>query len=197
MSPLPSPPSLSRRAALACGFGAALALAGCQNPQTTDAPANGSADAATASTGYATGQVYDREIRSVALPVFENRTFYREVEFNLTEALSKEIEARTPYKIAPSGAADTLLSGTILTVKQRPLSRTFGTGTPQEVQVVVTASFEWKDLRSGRIIRKRSRISGSGQYIPRRGVGEPFEIGQLGAIDELSREIVAVMRNDW
>ena len=47
--------------------------------------------------GYGSGEEFDESIRSVAVPIFENRTFYRETEFRLADALVKEIEHRTPY----------------------------------------------------------------------------------------------------
>jgi len=148
-------------------------------------------------TGYTTGGTYDESIRSVALPIFDNRTFYRELEFNLTEALAKEIEHRTPYKIAASGSADTQLTGTILSVDKRMISRTFETSVTQEAQMRVVASFEWKNLRTGEIIRKRGRLSGVAEYVVTQPVGETEQVARHAAVAELARELVSLMRSDW
>lgn len=147
--------------------------------------------------GYSTGEDFDESIRSIAVPIFENRTFYRETEFKLTEALAKEIEARTPYKVTKAGSADTALTGTVINVTQRMLSRDRGTGLPQEVQVTVVVSFEWKDLRTGKVIRQRSRFEGTGEAISTYPAGEPIEVAKISAIQELAKQIVSVMRNDW
>jgi hypothetical protein len=147
--------------------------------------------------GYAAGETYDDSVRTVAVHIFENRTFFRDVEFKLTEALAKELESRTPYKVARAGGADTILTGTVMSVDKRLLSREFTTGVPQEVQVVVVASFEWKDLRTGEIRRKRSRVEGTGEHIPTRPLSEPFEVARHAAVAELAREIVSAMRKDW
>ena len=147
--------------------------------------------------GYHAGELFDTSIQSVAVPIFENRTFYREMEFKLSEALTKQIEQRTPYKVVGEAGADTVLTGTVTRVEKKLLSRQLKTGLPQEVQVVVVASFEWKDLRSGRILRRRTRIQGTGEHIPTLPAGEPFEVARHAAIDELAREIVSVMREDW
>ncbi|MEX0741286.1 MAG: LptE family protein [Phycisphaeraceae bacterium] len=147
--------------------------------------------------GYTTGEAFDESIRTVALPIFDNQTFYRETEFRLSEALAKEIEHRTPYKVTAAPGADTIVRGTIVSVDQRLLSRTFEGGLTQEAQVIVTVTLEWKDLRSGEIIRQRSRLTGTGEYIPSRGVGEPFQVAQHEAVAELAREIVSLMRSDW
>jgi len=148
------------------------------------------------SSGFRMEGLYDTNIRTVAVPIFDNRTFYREVEFKLTEALTKEIESRTPYKVTRATGADTVLTGTVLNVDKRLLSRQFETGLPQEVQVVVTVNFEWKALRSGTVLRKRSRFRGTGEYIPTPPYGEPFEVGQHEAVSEVARDIVSVMRID-
>jgi hypothetical protein len=147
--------------------------------------------------GYSGGELYDESVQTVAVPIFENRTFYRGVEFNLTEALTKEIEQRTPYKVVAGASADTILTGTVLTVDKRLLSRDFESGVPQEIQVAIVASFEWKDLRSGQIRRMRSRIEGTGEYIPTKPLSEPLEVARHAAVGELAREIVSAMRDDW
>jgi len=88
------------------------------------------------------------------VPNFDNRTFDREVEFELREALIKEIEQRTPYKVVRTpGAADTLLEGTVVEVQRSAISRQQGTGLPQEVEVTVMVDFVWRDLRSGEDLR--------------------------------------------
>jgi hypothetical protein len=146
--------------------------------------------------GYNAKPLYDTSIKTISLPIFANRTFYREVEFQLTEALTKQLEQTTPYKVVSSGG-DTQITGTILSVDQRLLSRTLDAGVPQEVQVIVVAAYEWKDLRTGKIIRKRSELAGSGEYVPTNPVGEPIEIARHAAVSELAQQIVATMQTDW
>lgn len=147
--------------------------------------------------GYTSGELYPEDVRTVAVEIFESRPFDQGVEFDLTEAVVKEIELRTPYKVVARSGADTALDATITDVDRRLLSRTPEAGIPQEVQVTVTLSFEWKDLRSGQVLRKRSRLSGTGEFIPTRGVGEFYEHAQHEAVAEIARDIVSVMRRDW
>ena len=61
--------------------------------------------------GYHYAEVYPAGYATVAVPIFENKTFEREVAYDLTEAIIKEIEQRTPYKVADLAHADTLLRG--------------------------------------------------------------------------------------
>ncbi|MDX1564139.1 MAG: LptE family protein [Phycisphaeraceae bacterium] len=147
--------------------------------------------------GYGQRDLYDPNIRTVSVPIFKNKTFQRDVEFMLTEALKKQIESRTPYKVTASGSADTILHGTVVGVRTRGLSRDFDSGLVQEAELLVTVSIEWKDLRDGKTLRKRQSVTGSGTYVPTRGVGEPVEKAYHQAIEQLSWQILAAMRRDW
>jgi hypothetical protein len=147
--------------------------------------------------GYRSTGTFPDEVSNVALDILSNQSFYREAEFAVTEALGKRIESQTPYKLVSRQAADSLISGSIGSVNQRVLSRTFDGGVPQETQVTITVAFEWKDLRNGQVIRRRSTISGSGEYVPARQAGQPFELALRLAADEVADQIVSVMRDDW
>lgn len=149
------------------------------------------------STGFKPAEFVAPDAKTISVPIFANDSFYRGVEFDLTEALIKEIELRTPYKVVRGTAADTTLTGNVRAVKQRVLSRAFEGGIGQEIQVSVAANFEWLDMRSGKVLRKRSRVIGTGEYIPARAVGEPLQTGVHDAVSEIARDIVSTMYSDW
>ena len=136
-------------------------------------------------------------MQTVAVPIFENRSFERELEFELTEALIKEIELRTPYKVTRGGRADTMLSGSILSVERRTLTRSTATGLDAESQVQMIVSFEWKDLRTGEILRSRKSVQAEGRHVVTRPVGEPVEVARHEAVARISRRLVSLMRDDW
>ncbi len=147
--------------------------------------------------GYSTRELFPTQYQSVAVPIFQNQTFYRTLEFDLTEAVIKELEQRTPYRTQPAPRADTLLQGTITNVQTRRLSRTRDTGLPQEIEVEVTLNFTWTDQRTGEIIIDRRGFSGIGRYIPTTPVGESLGVGQQAAAQRLARDIVSSLRGDW
>jgi len=147
--------------------------------------------------GYHSEPPFSTSVATVAVPIFENETFERGVEYELTEALVKEIELRTPYKVVGEATADTVIEGTVVSANRRLFSRTPDAAVPQEAQFAVAARFQWKDLRNGEVLARRGRLSGSGEYVPTRPAGESFETAQHGAVSELARGIVAVMRSDW
>lgn len=147
--------------------------------------------------GYATKDLYPPEVRSVAVPIFENRSFYRGAERDLTEALVKQIELRTPYKVVGRGGAETVIEGVIVEVRQDQLSRRRPGGLPQEMQVAMVVDFEWKNLRTGHVVRERRGLTAVGRYVPTRPLGEPYEVAQHQAAEAMADAIVNTMRADW
>ena len=63
--------------------------------------------------GYTTRPNYDCSIHTIRVPIFKTKIFNQGVEFQLTQAVIREIEAKTPYKVVSSGNADTELTGKI------------------------------------------------------------------------------------
>src|SRR5471030_299804 len=62
--------------------------------------------------GYTTRPNYDPGIRTVHVPIFKHDTMRQGLEFELTKAVVREIEAKTTFKVVSGGHADTELTGT-------------------------------------------------------------------------------------
>src|SRR5258706_10113744 len=87
--------------------------------------------------GYQWHSLYREDIKTVAVPIFQNKDYRRGEEFQLTKALVTQIEAKTPYKVVAREKADTILEGEITSVKVRRLSNNPRTAIPQENLYVV------------------------------------------------------------
>ncbi|MBL4700925.1 MAG: LptE family protein, partial [Phycisphaeraceae bacterium] len=140
--------------------------------------------------GYTQLDLFSKEYQSVAVPIFQNKTFYRGVEFDLTEALIKEIELRSPYKVTLSGSAQTILEGQIVSISQNRLSRTQEGGLVQEIELQMVVNFLWKQQVDGKVLRRRDGIIAIGRYVAATPISEPFETGQHVAVQEMAKRIV-------
>jgi hypothetical protein len=147
--------------------------------------------------GYSFKSTHPDDVATIAVPIFENTTYNRGVEFDLTDALIKEIEARTPYKVTSLERADTMLTGRIRSVELEQLSKSPLTGLSEEVIVTVTIDFEWQDLQTGKPRLRRESFAGHGLFVPSRPTGERIELGKLAAVEQLARDVVAEMRGAW
>lgn len=147
--------------------------------------------------GYAHQAIYPDNIATVSINILDNRTFYQGVEFDLTEALIKEVEMRTPYKVVREGAADSVITGVVSNIEQNRVSRNSNGGLVQELEVRLSADLVWTDSRNNEAIRDRRGITSVGRYIPSTPVGEPYQIAQHEAVQRLAERFVSAMRADW
>jgi hypothetical protein len=155
---------------------------------------NGQVDSSPNSS-YKWSSLYREDINTVAVPIFANKDFRRGLEFNLSSAVVKQMEAHTPYHVAPSERADTILEGEIVSIDLTTLSRDVRTNVPQQQLYLMTVNFRWKDLRSGRILLERRNFQ---QTAPFAGVlGEGEFIGAQAAVGKLALAIVEEMQADW
>ncbi|MFL5328108.1 MAG: LptE family protein [Gemmataceae bacterium] len=117
--------------------------------------------------GYTTQPNYDECIKTVYVPIFENKTFRRGLEFDVTRAVIREIESKTPFKVVddPNGA-DTELRGTIVNFTKNILNRN-QLNEQRETETVLTVGIVWKDLRSGEILSQpRPKTMGGPAFGP-------------------------------
>lgn len=116
---------------------AALGLPACQS------------DGALSLLGYTTRPNYDPGIRTVYVPIFKNLTYRKGLEFDLTRAVVREIEAKTPYKIVSDrSCADSELTGTIISVTKSLLNIN-QLNEVRQAETTLSVEVVWRDLRAG------------------------------------------------
>lgn len=147
--------------------------------------------------GYSFASSHDSSIRTVHVPMFSNPTFARGIEAELTDAIIKEIQRTTPWKVADGAVAETILSGSITSASMRNLTDNRVSGMAQELSYTLTVDFDWVEVRSGRTLVSRRSFSAADTFVPTPGVGERLDVAQHGAVSQLARDIVAELRSPW
>jgi hypothetical protein len=149
----------------------------------------------TPESGYRWNSLYREDIQTVAVPVFTTVDFRRGIEFRLTEAVIKQLEAHAPYKVVAKERAETILEGAVTAVRVGTISKDFETNLPREQGLTITVDLTWKDLRSGRILMQRRGLQQDGSFYPSLGEGE--WTGAQQAIEKFALVIVQEMQADW
>lgn len=74
--------------------------------------------------GYRVGQqaLYRPDIHTISVPIFESNSFRRNLGEQLTEAVVKEIQLKTPYRVVSGDRADSVLRGRILYEGKRTIA---------------------------------------------------------------------------
>jgi len=162
-----------------------LSLSGCGYTHTGDDPSG----------SYQWRSLYREDVKSVAVPIFTNKTFRRGVEFALTKAVVTQIEAKSPYKVVPKERADTILEGQIVEIRLQNLSSESNLAIPQEQLYVLTVDLIWKDLRTGRILMERKNFQQTTTFYPTLGEGE--FVGSQQSVEKLAIGITQELQANW
>ena len=146
--------------------------------------------------------LFPEGIETVYVPVFASNSFRRQLGEELTEAVIKEIERRTPFKVVASPSADTVLIGTLTTETKHLIFETT-TGDPRESEVNLAVKVSWTDQR-GRPVRDiplvpvpaaAIDISAASDLVPE--VGQSVATAHQRAIQRLAEQIVSLMEKPW
>jgi hypothetical protein len=154
--------------------------------------------------GYQVGNqtLYPTEIRTVYVPMFKSTSFRRNLGERLTEAVIKEVENRTPYKVVNDPTADSTLSGTIVQESKVVLVPNLS-GDAREVQAGMNVRVSWVD-RKGRMLRNDkmiplpneiAEVGGTGDIVAE--VGQTVATAQQQAICRIAQQIVGLMEKPW
>jgi hypothetical protein len=170
--------------------------------------------------GYTTRPNYDTGIRTVYVPIFENKTMqagpWRGLERQLTDAIVKQIELKTPYKVVGSRArADTELIGTIVVTNKTLINRN-QLNEIREGETAVQVEIFWRDLRTGEVLSRPATktppgtppppvdpnkpppvvlVSSFGRFIPE--LGESVATALKQNCDRMAVQIVSMMERPW
>jgi len=146
--------------------------------------------------GYSNESLFPEEVSSVCVEMFDNRSFRRGVEYELSDALGKRIEVESPYKIISNrDRADTVLSGQIVRISTSVLSSERKTGRALEKEVELWATVNWKNLKTGELLIDNESVHASASYSEWQNQG--FRYASALAANNLARRIVELMERKW
>lgn len=184
---VPNTNSLSRRSAL-CQLGVGLlaltklaTISGC---------------------GYTVGAPFANNVRTVHVPTFQCTDFRRGYEQQLTEAVQKQIQMRTPYRLAKEPGADTRLTGRIVGIDKR-LTNQNKYDDPRELELALGVEVKWEDLRTGQVINQQTvplagnaaQLLGTASFAPE--PGQSMATATQDTVNGLARQIVGLMEVPW
>jgi len=146
--------------------------------------------------GYSNESLFPQKVDSICLEMFDNQTFRRGTEYELSDALSKRIEVETPYKIVSSrDRADTVISGQIVSIAEFALSTERETGRVLEKELELKALVNWKNLMTGELLIDNQSVRASASYSEYQQ--QDFKYASSLAANNLAQKIVELMETKW
>jgi outer membrane lipopolysaccharide assembly protein LptE/RlpB len=135
--------------------------------------------------GYSFKPLTRGGVRSVHVPIFENDSRRREIEFPLTEAVARELR-RAGYRLAAAGSADAHLLGRISEVEETIQSED-PAGSLAQGRITVKVRYQLVKPDRRKVIAEGEAAEG-GEVIFARGENRPQGLDR--AVLELARAIV-------
>jgi len=133
-------------------------------------------------------------IRTVGVEFFENRTVEAGLEEQLSRAISDRLVAQSQLRYASSRVADAVVRGTIVEVREEPL--TYTGAQASRYQVTITAQAEVWDRVRRRALWERDVVRGQGTYDPTTGLAGR-EAAYSQAVREVAQHIVDGLLSGW
>jgi len=154
--------------------------------------------------GYMVGpdSLYPQHIHTVYVPIFESDSLRRQLGERLTEAVMKQIELQTPYKVVGTPDADSTLQGRII-AEGKHVQIENRWDEPREILYRFQIQVRWVDYR-GQVLREQTIVpsaetevllAGTSLLVPEQG--HSVAVAQQKAIERLARQIVGMMEAPW
>ncbi len=148
--------------------------------------------------GYHVGPVLKADYKSVAVPMFKDKTLHPQLEAQITNAIIKRLQTDGTLLVESNPRADVILTGEITDYRRTSLrSETQDTGTPSEYRITITAKIEARDRRTGKMVFGPTELSGHGDvFIGSDLQSADFQVLPLVA-DDLARQVVSLLVESW
>lgn len=151
---------------------------------------------------FGSASMFRPGIRTVHVPIVRNDTFRHDLGVRLSEALVKEIDRRTPYKVTGDPNADSTLSCRITNESKRVLTET-SSDDPRALDAALAVQATWT-ARNGELLMQNSvipsnefaiRFGQDSRFVPE--AGQSVDTATQVAIENLAERIVSQMEMRW
>ena len=146
--------------------------------------------------------LYAPDVTTVYVPMIESDSFRRDLGERLTEAVIKEIELKTPYKVVGTPNADSILAARLMG-ERKLLEFENQNDDPRALEYALTAQVTWINRRQQPLAPMNSiplpadfiPITQTATMLPEPGQSDAS--AQQQAIQRLAEQIVATMEEPW
>ncbi|HCA48980.1 MAG TPA: hypothetical protein DEP12_01150, partial [Planctomycetaceae bacterium] len=117
-------------------------------------------------TGYQLGNqtLFRPDIRTVHVPIVQSESFRRGLGERLTEAIVKEIELRTPYKVVDASNADSIFQARLVDEHKRVIAEN-QFDEARDIETLMILEVSWLDRQGQQLIQRTEIPLDEGIYI--------------------------------
>jgi outer membrane lipopolysaccharide assembly protein LptE/RlpB len=147
--------------------------------------------------GYSTTSRTAKDIKSIYVPFFENKTPEPSLEISVTERIIQYLVTDNTLDVVPENAADAVLDGQIVEFKNQPFSFNQNLNA-EEYHVVIRVVATLFNRRTNEPIWKDRAFVGDGSYfIEQVEGGSTYDDAVEESIKEITDRILNLTVQDW
>lgn len=147
--------------------------------------------------GYRVGSLLPKDIKTVAVPMFENKTPEPELEVMVTNGIIQEFITDGSLQVVEEENADTILLGEIIDYRREPIRYTKEEIT-REYRLVIAVRLVFKDQRHNEVIWENPRVEGETTFFVGTSLPESERANLPNAIKDLAHDVVEkVVEGGW
>lgn len=153
---------------------------------------------------FGNSTLYRPDVRTVHVPVITSSSFRRHLGERLTEAVVKQVELATPYKVVNERQADSVLIVHLVDDSRHTLAETRNDD-PRDIGIDLYAQVTWTDRRGNVLCQCPSGdvpmpaltfdMTQSANLVPE--AGQSMSTAQQEAIQAMAQQIVAQIETPW
>lgn len=152
--------------------------------------------------GYVIGPAFPTAVQTVYVPVIKSNSNRREIEYQLTEAVQREIKQRSGIRLAKPPYAQTQLKVEVVELTKNMLGET-QFDDPRELQMRLAVNATWEDLRTGQILARQQldlapavrQVEATGEFTPE--LGHSMATANQVAVKDVAAKVVDLMEFAW
>jgi hypothetical protein len=143
--------------------------------------------------GWTTGSLVRDGLQKIYVPYFQNDTYYRGIEVDLTGQVLARIQERTDLHLVDRQSAEMILDGRIVDYEQRIVSEDVDNRT-QESSAIMTVNVKLIRASDGTLIDE-AVLRDRAEFFP--DFGESLESSQADSFKRLSYRILNVVEKGF
>ena len=147
--------------------------------------------------GYSTTSRTAKDIKTIYVPFFENKTSEPNLEISVTERIIDNLVQDNTLKVVSENAADAVLDGEIVGFKNQPFSFNQDLNA-DEYHVVITVVVTLFNRRTNEPIWERKNFVGDGSYFLEQVESQrTFDDAVQESVREITERILNLTVQDW
>jgi len=147
--------------------------------------------------------LYAPDVSTVYVPMIESDSFRRDLGERLTEAVVKEIEAKTPFKVVGTPDADSVLAARLVS-ERKHVTVENQNDDPRTIEINMAAEVSWLNRRRQPLCPPTTVPLPAELFVPMGQTaallpeaGQSVASQQQVAIERLAQQIVSTMEEPW